>query len=86
MVIIPPKYSVSSIVGKIKGNTSREIWKRFSWVKEIYWYNEFWLLGFFSSAVGINEQVIRRYTEFQDKVDKGQIQLSFDFKFKMTGV
>jgi len=83
IMVIPPRYSVLSIVGKIKANTSREIRKRFSWVKEIYWRNEFWSPGFFSSTVGINEQVIKRYIEFQEKVDKGQLQLSFDFKLRV---
>ena len=77
---IPPKYSVSTILGKIKANTSREIRKHFDWVKKIYWGNEFWSPGFFSSTVGIDEEVIKRYVEFQEKVDKGQVQLSFDFK------
>ena len=81
IIIIQPKYSVSNIIGKIKANTSREIRKRFSWVKKIYWRNEFWSPGFFTSTVGINEDVIKRYVEFQEKNDKGQLQLTFDFKF-----
>jgi len=36
VIIIPPKYSVSGIVGKIKANTAREIRKRFDWIKKIY--------------------------------------------------
>jgi len=80
IIIIPPKYSVSAIVGKIKANTSREIRENFDWVKKIYWHKEFWSPGFFSSTVGIDEEVIKRYVEFQEKVDKGRIQLSFDFK------
>ena len=35
IIIIPPKYAVSDIIGKIKANTSREIRKRFSWLKKI---------------------------------------------------
>ena len=81
VIIIPPKYSVSGAVGKIKSNTSREIRREFKEVREIYWRNEFWSPGFFSSTVGINEDVIKRYIEFQEKVDKGQLQLSLDFKF-----
>jgi putative transposase len=79
VIIIPPKYSVSAIVGKIKANTSREVRKRFVWLKKEYWRNEFWSPGFFSSTIGINEEIIKRYVEFQEKVDKGAIQLSFDF-------
>ena len=81
VIIIPPRYSVSGIIGKIKANTSREIRKSFDSVKKIYWRNEFWSPGFFSSTVGINEGVIKKYIEFQEKADKGQIQLTFDFKF-----
>ena len=80
IMIIPPRYSVSGIVGKIKTNTSRDIRKKFSWVREIYYRDEFWSRGFFSSTVGVNEEVIRRYVEFQEKIDKGQMQLSFDFE------
>lgn len=36
-------------------------------------------LDFFSSAVGIDEEVIIRYVEFQEKMDKGYIQLNFEF-------
>ena len=79
VIIIPPKYSVSSIVGKIKANTSREVRLRFEWVKKIYWRKEFWSPGYFSSTVGITEEVIKRYVEFQEKMDKGTHQLELEF-------
>ena len=81
VAVIPPKYAVSAIVGKIKANTSREIRHRFPWVKKVYWRNEFWSPGFFSSIVGIDEAVIKRYVEFQEKLDKGQLTLQLDFGF-----
>ena len=67
VIVIPPKYAVSDIVGKIKANTSREIRKRFPWIKKVYWRNEFWSVGFFSSTVGVNEDVIKRYVSFRRK-------------------
>ena len=67
VMIIPPRCSVSEIVGKIKANTSREVRKQFGWVKKMYWRNEFWSPGFFSSTVGIDEEVIKRYVEFPGK-------------------
>lgn len=79
IMIIPPKYSVSYIVGKIKTNTSREVRERFDWLKKVYWGGEFWSPGFFSSTVWIDEKTIKRYVEFQGKLDKGKAQLSFDF-------
>jgi putative transposase len=79
IMVLPPKYAVSAIIGKLKANTSREVRTRFPWLKKIYWRTEFWSVGFFSSTVGINEDVIKRDVEFQEKVDKGQVQLSFGF-------
>src|SRR5512136_642786 len=81
VAVIPPKDAVSAIVGKIKANTSREIRQRFPWVKKVYRRNDFWSVGFFSSTVGLDEAVIRRYVEFQEKVDKGQLKLQLDFGF-----
>jgi putative transposase len=81
VAIIPPRYSVSSIVGKIKANTSRKIRKEFPEIKKTYWRNEFWSPGFFSSTVGINEDVINRYVEYQEKADKGQLQLKLGLRF-----
>lgn len=82
VIIIPPKYSVSSIVGKIKANTSRQIREQFPWLKKIYRGNEFWSPGFFSSTVGIDEATIKRYVEFQEKIDKGQVKLKLPLNFK----
>ena len=79
IMVIPPKYAVSAIIGKLKANTSREVRTRFPWLKKIYWRTEFWSVGFFSSTVGINEDVIKRYVDFQEKVDRGQVQLTFEF-------
>jgi putative transposase len=77
--VIPPKYTVSSVVGKMKANTSRRIRIEFPWIKKVYWDNEFWSPGFFSSTVGIDEELIKRYVEFQEKVDTGKMQLDFEF-------
>jgi len=78
---IPPKDAVSAIVGKIKANTSREIRHRFPEIQKVYWRNEFWSPGFFSSTVGIDEAVIRRYVAFQEKIDTGQLKRQLDFGF-----
>ena len=76
---IPPPYAVSALIGKLKAHTSRDLRPRFPWLKRVYWHNECWSVGFFSSTVGINEDVIKRYGEFQEKVDTGQVQLNFGF-------
>ena len=79
VLVIPPKYAVSSIVGKMKANLSRQLRLRYPELKRTYWGGVLWSPGFFSSTVGLNEAVIRRYVDHQGRVDKGQIQLEFEF-------
>jgi putative transposase len=81
VIIMPPKYSVSAIVGKIKASMSREVRKQLVGVKKMYWRNEFWSPGFFPTTVEINEEVIKRCVEFQERVDKGKmpVQLTLGF-------
>jgi len=74
IIIVPRRYSASGIVGKIQTNTSRDIRKKFDWVRGIYDPDEFWSPGFFSSMAGVKEEVIRRHVEFQEKIDKEQMQ------------
>ena len=54
VIVIPPKYAVSAIVGKIKANTSREIRKRFPWIKKVYWRNESSCSGRLSPTASFN--------------------------------
>lgn len=75
IMVIPPKHAVSDIVRDMKANSSREARLRFPEVRSMYWRNEFWSPGFFSSTVGLNEAVIKRYVEFQEKHDKGVLQM-----------
>ena len=79
VLVIPPKYAVSSIVGKMKANLSRQPRLRYPELKQTYWGAVLWSPGFFSSTVGLNEAVIRRYVDHQERVDKGHIQLNFEF-------
>ena len=79
VLVIPPKYAVLSIVGKMKVNVSRQLRLRYPELKQTYWGAVLWSPGFFSSTVGLNEAMIRRYVDHQERVDKGQLQLEFEF-------
>ena len=75
-ISIPPKMTVSRAVNIIKVNTSREIKKKFDFLKDVYWGTDgIWSDGYFVSTIGINEKVIREYIENQDKEDRGQAKL-----------
>lgn len=70
---IPPKYSVSAIIGDIKSYSSKEMRKNFDYLKQ---QKEMWSVGYFVTTVGINEKIIRNYIQNQEKQDRGQAQLA----------
>jgi putative transposase len=76
VMIIPPKYAVSAVVGKIKRMTSSELRKKFEWFKNRYWKeNVVWSPGYFVSTVGVEEEQILKYVEYQQRQDSGQAKL-----------
>ena len=76
LVVIPPKMSVSQVVRVLKSNTSRDLKKKFPFLKNVYWGTDgVWSDGYFVSTVGINEAIIKKYIENQGKEDLGQAQL-----------
>jgi len=76
VMVIPPKYSVSTVVGKIKGVTSSELRKKFEWLKNRYWKEPVvWSPGYFVSTVGLDEKQITEYIKWQGDQDSGQANL-----------
>lgn len=73
---IPPKHSVSTIMGYIKGKSSLMILERFSNLKYKYGNRKFWCKGYYVSTVGINEKSIIKYIREQDERDKVSDQMS----------
>ena len=56
VMIIPPKYSVSEVVGQIKGVTASKLRNRFEWLKKRYQRESVvWSPGYFVSTIGIDE-------------------------------
>jgi len=78
IMIIPPKYSVSEVVGRVKGMTASRLRKKFSWLGKVYWKeNVVWSPGYFVSTVGIDEDKILKYLTWQQTQDLGQAKLEF---------
>ena len=69
---IPPKYSISSVVGYIKGVTARKLRKHFEFLQHA---RSLWANGFFVSSIGKNEELIRKYIKYQNSHDFGQAKL-----------
>jgi putative transposase len=76
VMVIPPRYAVSAVIGRVKQFTASAMRKRLEWLKEVYWReNVLWSPGYFVSTVGVNEAQILRYVAWQQRQDSGQAKL-----------
>jgi putative transposase len=83
---IPPKYSVSSIMGYLKGKSSLMIFDRHANLKYKYGRRNFWCRGYFVDTVGKNEKRIAEYVKNQLQEDMLTDQLSIkEFIDPFTG-
>jgi len=64
VMIIPPRYPVSEVVGRIKAKTASKLRKKFSWLFKAYWKeNIVWSPGYFVSTIGLDEKAILEYVK-----------------------
>ena len=76
-ISIPPKYSVSHVVGFIKGKSAIAIARQLGRRKNFTGEN-FWARGYFVSTVGLDEEMVRAYIRDQEKEDERYDQLKLD--------
>jgi putative transposase len=68
---IPPKVSVSDLLGTLKGKLAIKLFKSYPHLKQKpYWGNHFWSRGYFVTTVGVDEDIIKRYVKYQEGEDK----------------
>jgi putative transposase len=75
LIMIPPKYAVSQVVGFIKGKSAIHIARVYGERKRNFIGQSFWARGFFVSPVGRDEEVIRTYIKKQEAEDHRLEQL-----------
>ena len=76
LIAIPPKYSVSQIMGYLKGKSSLMIFDRFAHMKYKYGNRHFWCRGYYVDTVGRNQKKIAEYIRNQLKEAYQADQLS----------
>ena len=84
-VEIPPKYSVSSFMGYLKGKSSTMLYEQFGELKYKYRNREFWCRGYYVDTVGKNESRIAEYVRNQLKEDELGEQLRIPSDSPFTG-
>ena len=73
---IPPKYSVSEIMGYLKSKSTLLIFEKHANLKYKYGNRHFWAKGYFVDTVGKNEKKIKEYIQNQLQEDKLSDQIS----------
>ncbi|MBQ2867855.1 MAG: IS200/IS605 family transposase [Firmicutes bacterium] len=76
VVNIPPKISVSSFMGYLKGKSALMMFEKHSNLKYKFGNRHFWAEGYYVSTVGLNEETIRKYVRDQEKKDQVLDKLS----------
>ena len=73
LIKVPPKQSISNLMGAVKGRTAIRVFKQFPYLKKRpYWGNHFWAKGYCVDTVGLDEKMIRKYVKYQEKIEKQQ--------------
>lgn len=68
LVSIPPKRSISSFMGYLKGKSALMIFDRHANLKYKFGNRHFWSEGYYVSTVGLNEATIKKYDIIRDKL------------------
>jgi putative transposase len=63
---IPPKYSVATVLGYLKGKSTMIMFEKYSRLKKNFKGHSFWARGYYVSTVGLDEAKIRKYIKNQD--------------------
>ena len=77
LLSIPPKYSVSQVIGYIKGKSAIHLARVYGERKRSFVGQNFWSRGYFVSTVGRDEETIREYIKHQEEEESRLEQLKF---------
>ena len=69
LISIPPKYSVSEVIGYIKWKSAIAIARQFGNKKRNFNGEQFWARGYAVSTVGFEEEKIKEYIKHQEQLD-----------------
>ena len=78
VMVIPPRYAVSDVVGQMKQWTASRLREKLEWLQKVYRGEAvLWSPGYFVSTVGIDEDKILRYVKWQQSQDLGQTKFEW---------
>ena len=67
LIKVPPKVSISSLMGVLKGKSAIRVFSKFPELKQrTYWGNHFWAEGYCVDTVGLDSEMIQKYVKYQE--------------------
>jgi putative transposase len=76
LVKVPPKLSISNLMGALKGRTAIRLFNQFPQLRtKQYWGNHFWAKGYCVDTVGLDSEMIQKYVRFQEREEQHQLRL-----------
>jgi len=85
LVKVPPKVSISKLMGVVKGKAAIQVFKQFPYLKKKpCWGNHFWEKGYCVDTVGVDAEMIRQYVKYQERRERN-LELDFDYKLIKGG-
>jgi putative transposase len=80
IAMVPPKMSISDLMGKVKGRSAIRVLRRFSYLRQRrYSGNHFWAPGYYVETVGLNAEMIRKYVQYQERKERQTEQRRLKF-------
>lgn len=71
LVMVPPKISISTYVGILKGRSAIRVFLKAPELRQKpYWGNHFWARGYCVSTVGLTLEHVKKYVKYQEKKEK----------------
>ena len=78
LVSVPPHLSVSELVKRLKGRSSRRILAEYTEMKRMFWGRHFWARGYFAVSSGnVTDEVIKQYIESQGEAPPDDTENKF---------
>ena len=71
LVSVPPKVSVSELVKRLKGRSSRRMLDEYNELRRQFWGRHLWARGYFAASTGnVTDEIIKQYIESQEHGDE----------------
>jgi len=78
LLSVPPKYSIAMMIGDLKGKSAIRVHRELLKTQGTLVWRSFWSRGYCVSTVGLDEAMIQRYIQEQEKHERDQERGLFD--------